>query len=375
MAGRWTACWRLLVGGNDRGRIEALVWALPASFMAVHLLEPDADEHGRRTDHESGDEVLRSLLWAVTDALARTLVSPVIPIGRQRGAEANVVDSWVRALASPDGGMGRCDEDECVELAGRLALWHATRSADVETVRTCFRIVPPPDGEDEESGPLDQAGAPIQSGRRKRDDPAGTSDAEQSWHIAFALQAVDDPSLVVSAEDVWSDGPELTAIARHVGHPDEQLLRGLGLAARLVPALGHALASAAPSGYPTDGAGVLAFLRDGAPLLEEAGFGVLAPPWWRSSRKRLGLRLTARTATKGGATNVTIGLEGLCDIRWEAVLGDHTIGLSELRQLARLKQPLVRIRGQWVELHYDELGGRHHGGREAGNHRRRHGGR
>ena len=72
-------------------------------------------------------------------------------------------------------------------------------------------------------------------------------------------------------------------------------------------------------------------------------------------RKRLGLRLKARTASKGGATHAAIGLEGLCDIRWEVVLGDDTIGLSELRQLARLKQPLVRIRGQWVELHYDEL--------------------
>ncbi len=35
--------------------------------------------------------------------------------------------------------------------------------------------------------------------------------------------------------------------------------------------------------------------------------------------------------------------------------GDDTIGLAELRQLARLKQPLVRVRGQWVELHHDEL--------------------
>ena len=54
-------------------------------------------------------------------------------------------------------------------------------------------------------------------------------------------------------------------------------------------------------------------------------------------------------------SSLAIGLDGLCDIRWEAVLGDDTLGLSELRQLARLKQPLVRVRGQWVELHHDEL--------------------
>ena len=177
----------------------------------------------------------------------------------------------------------------------------------------------------------------------------------RDWRIDFALQAVDDPSLVVSAEDVWSDGPELTAIGRHVVHPDEHLLRGLGQAARLVPALGKTLSSATPCAYTTDAAGILTFLREGAPLLEEAGFGVLAPPWWRSSRTRLGLRLKARTSSKGGTSTGTIGLDGLCDIRWEAVLGDDTLSVTELRQLARLKQPLVRVRGQWVELHHGEL--------------------
>ena len=31
------------------------------------------------------------------------------------------------------------------------------------------------------------------------------------------------------------------------------------------------------------------------------------------------------------------------------------LSVTELRQLARLKQPLVRVRGQWVELHHGEL--------------------
>ncbi len=326
-----------------------MVWALPTSFMAVRRAESNTDNWLCEQGSEPGDEVLRSLMWAVTDALARDLATPATPAARRRSARANVVDVWVRALASADGAMSECDEDEYVQLAGRLAVWHATRSTDAEAVRTCFRIVPPSD--DGEEGPLDAAGAPPQSGTRKKE---GSDDPEKSWLIAFALQAVDDPSLVVSAEDVWSDGPELTAIGRHVAHPDEHLLRGLGQAARLVPTLGHALASAAPCDYTTDAAGILTFLRDGAPLLEEAGFGVFAPPWWRA-RRRLGLRLKARTRSKGGGSPGAIGLDGLCDIRWEAVLGDDTLGLTELRQLARLKQPLVRVRGQWVELHHDEL--------------------
>ncbi len=350
VAERWRACWRPLIDGHDRGRIEAMVWALPASFMAVREPESNTEKGLGEQGPEPSDEVLRSLMWAVTDALARELAAPARPTGRRRGAKANVVDAWLGALGSPDDAVGEHDEDEWVQLAGRLAGWHATRSADVEAVRTCFRIVPPSD--DGEERPLDTAGAPARPRRRKKDGAAGSA---QSWRIEFALQAVDDPSLVVSAEDVWSDGPELTAIGRHVAHPDEHLLRGLGQAARLVPTLGRALASAAPCESATDAAGILTFLRDGAPLLEEAGFGVFAPPWWRSSRSRLGLRLKARISPKGGNSSGGIGLDGLCDIRWEAVLGDDTLGLAELRQLARLKQPLVRVRGQWVELHHEEL--------------------
>ena len=350
VAGRWTACWRPLVDGQDRGRIEALVWALPASLMAVRELELSTDKRHDERDMVPSDEVLRTLMWAVTDALARGLVTPVAPTAGRQGAKANVVDAWVRALSSPDGVVSGSGEDECAQLAGSLAEWHATRTADVEAVRTCFRIVPPSD--DDEDQPIDTARAPARPEKGKKKDVAVS---EPSWRIGFALQAVDDPSLVVSADDVWSDGPELTAIGRHVAHPDEHLLRGLGRAARLVPMLGHALASAAPSDYATDAAGIVTFLREGAPILEEAGFGVLAPPWWRSSRSRLGLRLKARTGSKGGTSTGALGLEGLRDIRWEAVLGDDTLGLTELRQLARLKQPLVRVRGQWVELHHDEL--------------------
>jgi SNF2 family DNA or RNA helicase len=347
-AGHWRACWRPLIDGHDRGRIEALAWALPASFIAARLPEPSTENSLHEEGPEPSDEVLRSLMWAVTDALARDLIAPATPKARRRSAGATVVDAWLRALSSPDGSLGECEDDECVQLAGRLAVWHATNSAEADAVRTCFRIVPPPD-EGEEG--VDPANVPARARNQKDTLP----DAEPIWRIDFALQAVDDPSLVVSAEDVWSDGPELTAIGRHVVHPDEHLLRGLGQAARLVPALGKTLSSATPCAYSTDAAGILTFLREGAPLLEEAGFGVLAPPWWRSSRTRLGLRLKARTSPKGGASIGTIGLDGLCDVRWEAVLGDDTLSISELRQLARLKQPLVRLRGQWVELHHEEL--------------------
>ena len=298
---------------------------------------------------EPSDEVLRSLMWAVTDALARDLITPATPKARRRGAGATVVDAWLRALGSPDGSLHGCERRRV--CATRRTACGVARHEERRGRSGTDLFSDRPTSRRGRRG--SRPGGRARSSEEAKGQPRQIR--SPTWRIDFALQAVDDPSLVVSADDVWSDGPELTAIGRHVMHPDEHLLRGLGQAARLVPSLGKTLSSATPCAYTTDAAGILTFLREGAPLLEEAGFGVLAPPWWRSSRTRLGLRLKARTSSKGGTSTGTIGLDGLCDIRWEAVLGDDTLSLTELRQLARLKQPLVRVRGQWVELHHGEL--------------------
>jgi SNF2 family DNA or RNA helicase len=346
----WRGRWRPLIDSADRGRIEGLMWSLPATFRGVDAPVGGPDLARGDPEPEAPGDSLRSLMWGFTDALARRFAADHAPAGRRRRPRTRApVDAWLAALVSPEGSV-EADDDELAALAGRLDAWQSTARTLAEPVRTCFRIIPPVGNEEDLPGGADDIIEP--HGRRR---PKGPPERIGEWQIEFALQAVDDPSLLVSAATVWADGPELTALERYVAHPDEQLLRGLGRAARLVPSLGPALAQMAPSGQTTDATGILAFLRDGAPVLEEAGFGVLAPPWWRSSKARLALRLKARTGSKAAISTGTIGLEGLCDIRWEAALGDDRLGLAELRQLARLKQPLVRLRGQWVELHEGDL--------------------
>jgi SNF2 family DNA or RNA helicase len=353
----WHARWRPLIGAQDRGRIQAMRWCAPLSFFAADTVDADADAGTLpTTSPDELDGMFRSYLWCISDSLARRFVSdtpsPPKLAGRMRTDPKTVTaDAWLAALRSPDAKVAT-DEDDLMPLADVLAAWHATESADSDPVRTCFRIVPPAEDHEDDEDPYDYL--------EDEDSPALAQDEEDedAWRIEFALQAVDDPSLLVSADSVWADGAELTALERHVTHPDEHLLKGLGRAARLVPSLGPALAAAEPRRQVTDAAGALSFLRDGAPVLEQAGFGILAPGWWRSSRGRLGLKLKAKTkSTKapGGVQNNAIGLEGLCDIKWEAVLGDDPISLTELRQLAKLKQPLVRIRGQWVEMQAGDI--------------------
>ena len=363
-AGRWQARWRPVVDGADRERIGTLVAAAPASFATAGGDDPD--------------EALRAFFWATTDALARQLAPPLpaapppprrgrrparttvasapAPSAPSASAASAAADAWTSALSGEDPTVD-ADPGALTALAAEVCAWHATRSEGTDLLRVCFRVVPPGEGgtavEPDLTGTAPSRTAPSRAGVDKA--APGVPVGADEWRIEFALQATDDPSLVVPASAVWTGGPELAALAHHVDHPDEHLLRGLGLASRLIPALAPSLSDAAPSELATDATGILAFLREGAPILEEAGFGVLAPPWWRSSKARLGLRLKARTRTKGGSSTASIGLGGLCDVQWEVALGDDTIGVTELRRLARLKQPLVRVRGQWVELGRDDL--------------------
>ena len=78
---------------------------------------------------------------------------------------------------------------------------------------------------------------------------------------------------------------------------------------------------------------------------------MLLPDWARKAR--LGLRLTTRTSPSTAAASgrqSQFGLQDLVSFRYDLALGDEVLTREELAELARLKVPLVRVRGQWVEL-------------------------
>ena len=162
---------------------------------------------------------------------------------------------------------------------------------------------------------------------------------------------------MVSAADIWAGG-SMAGGSRGVSprgssDPVEELLAGLGSAARLFGELDDALREAAPALVEMDTPGAFRFLKETGPLLAGAGFGVLLPDWVRKAR--LGLKLTTRSRTASGpaaagAAVARFGLGDLVDFRYDVAMGDQALDPDELAELARLKVPLVRLRGQWVEL-------------------------
>ena len=102
--------------------------------------------------------------------------------------------------------------------------------------------------------------------------PAKEPVDDEEWQLRFGLQAADEPSLFVDADEVWrSRGKKMPALARHVHAPQETFLAELGKASRLYPEIDGALRTARPLGLSLDTEGAHRFLSGVAPALATAG--------------------------------------------------------------------------------------------------------
>ena len=176
---------------------------------------------------------------------------------------------------------------------------------------------------------------------------AGGGDAGP-WRVALFLQAVGDPSLVVSAAEVWAAGPSIQRAARGRSAPGPFLLAELGRAVRTAPELAGALDVPAPAGFDLDVDGAHEFMTSTAARLVDGGFGVWLPTWWRAA-PAMSLRLRTRAVAQAGRAAAGLDVAALCAYDWKVALGGHSISEAELQTVARLKAPIVRWRGQWVE--------------------------
>ncbi len=322
--GAYAACWRPVLAGADALRARELTAAMPPLCRATSAAG------------EPADAVFAQALDGLTDAAVRARLGSqpgftLLPPARPGSAEP-LVARWLAALTGENErlSVAKSEGVAAAQLAFALWSWHDAAQLPPGPVRTCFRLIEPPPRDDVPAESDQQAGTP--------------------WRVEFALQSTDDPSLLLSAADIWAGETADGWAAAGISYPEEDLLAGLGRASRMFPGLDRELDGAAPEAVELDTRGALTFLKETGPLLAGAGFGVLLPDWVRKSR--LGLKLTTRSRTAGAASAAApkFGLNDLVDFRYELAIGDQTLGPDELAELARLKVPLVRVRGQWVEL-------------------------
>ncbi len=314
------AVWRPVLTGTDAVRHGDLLRRMPPAVRAERARPGDVDGL-------PAADTLHAALHRLVDGLVRTRLA-------ENGVSLDGA-AWLSALAAEPEFDARPEELD--PLTDALDGWHAEATSGA-AVRVCLRLSHLSELEPDEP---DATGTP---------EPVAADDA---WLLEFLLQPLDEPSLLVTASDVWRD--RSAPLRRWTHHPQERLLAGLGRAARLFGDLDAALRLARPAELVLDTEGAHRFLSH-ATVLEQAGYGILLPAWWKEPQ-RLGLALEVRPRDDVAPVlrDDAADLATIVSYNWGLALGGRTLTEDELAELARVKVPLVKLRGTWVHLDPERL--------------------
>jgi SNF2 family DNA or RNA helicase len=322
----WRACWQPVVTGADGSRLARLVRGMPQACRAV-------SRSAEAPPDRPAIEVVNAFLSRVGDVLIREAVAgrinPAVKGGRVHVQSfSSIHDQWLHALTHGDGTI-HAPEADLVGLAENVRAWQRPIAVSSDTpFQLCFRLEEPPP----EAPP------------------------EAPWNVRYLLQARDDPSLYIPVAEAWNEHGRAAHLFRTRSFaPREYTLTALGQAASLCRHVEYSLKSPTPGGFRLDPGSAHVFLSSTAWLLEQAGFTVLLPAWWTRKGTKQHLSVQAEVNSPLLQSSSGMSLSQIVKFDWKVALGDDVLTLEELRRLARLKVPLVKVRGQWVQIHAEEI--------------------
>ncbi|PLS75441.1 MAG: ATP-dependent helicase [Actinobacteria bacterium] len=301
----------------DVGRRAELAAALPPAAHAV------AVPNSKPLRVVSPAVAVASFSDAVADLLPRTAAAPLTAGHNAFAAppEGGRQAPRRRARPAPRRHAGRWVEDSvngaAVDVSG-VADWLATVT----------------------TGTGDEASASL------RLEPPDPPDAE--FLAVLQLQSRRDPSLLVSAADLWA-APD-AVVARFGEEAETAMLLSLRRGSRVWPPLGRLLDDARPERLVLDDDEAADLLGPVVEDLASAGVQVL----WPIDVLRP-VELRPQIAAPAAVTGAGFTLESLCELRWRATLDGEELTDEELAILADAKRPVVRLRGRWVRADPERL--------------------
>ena len=334
--------WEPIINGRDGARLAELADALPG---ACRTLTPPYGHPPQLAAYDA----LTDFIAIAVDALMRAAgPMPVDPPGEdKRYAQfywpiqyRNSYDRWLLALGAPDSRIGGYQAD-LGALAQQIAAWQTRRVIEqAPQFRLCLRLEEPDDD------------GTMEADEGVRQMPPA---AQDPWHLRFLLQARDDPSLLLDANIIWS-AEEPDELPRGITKAGLRmaLLAGLGRVAPHYAPIAQTMHAPNPTGIDLETPEAFAFLTEFAAKLEGAGCVVQLPSWW--ARAKMQRRVKLRASVQNQDMGSGLGSHNLITFDWKVALGDVEISHAELQALARLKTPLVQVRGRWVQVGADQIG-------------------
>ena len=348
--GEYRAFWEPVFSGEDAGELAKLAKQMPPAARAlapeVSSTPPEmpAALAARQFIEDSLDRIVRSEIGE--KKLSKET--------RKRKSFDSIHDAWVSALKSPDGLISG-DEKELLQLASRSREWQ--RPLIILTTspfRFCFRLEEPASEEEIEETEETEAGK--RDTKKSREGIADIEVPEGLWYVRYLLQSYEDPSLLIPVKEAWKPKKGSPLKKYDVKNIRQFLLSSLGQASSISAEIASSLEAPNPSGYSLDTKEAYRFLTENAAALSQAGFGLLLPDWW--TRKGTKTHLKAQAKVKGKKklqAGNGLTLDEIVSFDWEIALGDRVLTVRELQALAKLKAPLVKSRGQWVEVNDAEI--------------------
>lgn len=318
--GELNAVWEPVFLGDDVDKLTALAGAMPQSCRAL-------TNQVETAPGEASVEIITKITKAFLDYLVRlSWIERRQANSRSRKSSkttfASVHDQWLYALRSWNPAMSG-DRETLEYLAGQIKAWRRSVSVSASApFRLSFRLEEPEN-----------------------------DDAKEQWYVRYLLNAADDPSLFIEVADAWNPGKQTKSIfAKRQANIQEYLLTSLGHVSSLHLVLEESLKKTRPGGATLDTEGAYTFLTETAWLLQQAGYKVQLPAWWSSTgtRKKLSVRTSVASPTMKSKGNFS--LDDIIEFDWRVALGDDKLSLADLETLAKMKIPLVKIRGQWVQI-------------------------
>lgn len=343
-SGSLSGVWLPWLGDEATGtKFSRLLAAMPPAARCT----TDAFAH-------DGTTILSDFLLRVGDALCRSVLTGenMLDAIEGRNPESDLHVTWLTGLLGPESDIDARPGPRA-DLVKGVRRWIG--SLDERAAGGAWRM-------------LLKLAEPIDLGEVA--DFATPSEGVK-WQLTLHLQSVQDPRVVLDAEDIWALPPGPANVEGHrVEAPQELLLSELGRASRMYKRLEKTLEEQEPTDAKLSTSEAYKFLREIRPLLIEQGFSVEAPAWWDSPTVRLGARLLVNSADidlsapaaeepppggPGQSTGTQLGLSSLVSYRWQIAVGETNLTLDQFERLAAQHSPLIRLNGRWVEVRPEDV--------------------